>query len=184
MRGALWLLGLFAVPTVAGPGRPHAAPPVTFADHVLPLLQRQGCASAYCHGSATGRGGFKLSLFGSDPDADWRALAIDLGGRRLDLRDPDRSLLLQKGSGRVPHGGGTRLPRDAAAYALLRDWIAVGAPRGASEPAANGLAVELVGEHLQVTATMPNGPADVTALAVFSSSEETVVAVAADGRRV
>lgn len=181
MRALLWLLGLIAVPTVAGPQRQRAAVPVTFVDHVLPVLQRHGCASAYCHGSANGQGGFKLSLFGSDPDADWRALAVDLDGRRLDLRDAERSLVLRKGSGRARHGGGMRLPRDSAAYALLRDWIAAGADRGPDQPAVADLTLELVGARLRVTATMAGRSVDVSALATFGSSEPTVATVADDG---
>ncbi|MFY9344730.1 MAG: hypothetical protein WAT39_19720, partial [Planctomycetota bacterium] len=75
---------------------PPAGPPIDFAHDVLPLLQRHGCASAYCHGSATGQNGFKLSLFGSDPAADHAAIATWLRGRRLDRSEPERSLLVQK----------------------------------------------------------------------------------------
>ncbi|MFQ5507429.1 MAG: hypothetical protein ACE5F1_21915 [Planctomycetota bacterium] len=77
-----------------------------FRYDVLPVLERSGCASAYCHGSATGRGGFKLSLFGSDPLADYGAITQEFGGRRLDFLNVEKSLLLQKPALRIKHGGG------------------------------------------------------------------------------
>ena len=99
----------------APPEPPPPPPPLKVAFHfdydILPILQRQGCGSAYCHGSAKGRGGFKLSLFGSDPKADHLAITRDLGGRRLDLRDSKNSLLLKKPSRTVRHEGGLKLPK-------------------------------------------------------------------------
>src|SRR5690606_32932969 len=95
---------------------------------VLPHLQRAGCSSAYCHGSASGQAGFRLSLFGSDPLADYGALVTELGGRRVDVAAPDRSLVLRKALGKLDHGGGRRLPRGGEAHAALRAWIAAGAP--------------------------------------------------------
>lgn len=156
-------------------GAPHEAP--SFARDVLPLLQKQGCSSAYCHGGATGKGGFKLSLFGGDPDADWRALAVELEGRRVDLRDPDQSLVLQKPSRSMPHKGGERLPRDSEAYAAVRSWIAAGAPRGA--PAGvRSLVLQRDGVHLRALATFTDGTErDVTARAVFSSTDPRVASV-------
>ncbi len=153
----------------------------TFAADVLPLLQRQGCSSAYCHGGATGKGGLKLSLFGSDPDADWRALAVDQDGRRLDLLAPDRSLLLRKPSLAVPHQGGERLPADSAAYQTLRGWIAAGAGRGEAA-VVRELTLARDGEALRVTAALGDGERrDVTALATFASSDPRVATVTAGG---
>src|SRR6188474_584644 len=115
--------------------RPEQPPrALDFTHDVLPVLQRYGCSSAYCHGSATGRAGLQLSLFGSDPAADYAMLATQLGGRRIDLRDPDQSLVLQKALGGLDHGGGRRLPRNGAAHHLLREWIAAGAPWQLGEP--------------------------------------------------
>ena len=84
---------------------------VDFVDEVLPTLQRAGCSSAYCHGSATGRAGFKLSLFGSDAEADYAAITTQLGGCRIDLQDFLASLIVQKALGRLDHGGGRRFLR-------------------------------------------------------------------------
>jgi hypothetical protein len=46
----------------------------SFRRHVLPLLGRVGCNGRACHGSFQGQGGFWLSLFGYDFDADYKAL--------------------------------------------------------------------------------------------------------------
>lgn len=153
-----------------------------FVRDVLPILQRQGCASAYCHGAATGQGGFKLSLFGSDPLADHTAITSALGGRRLDLADPDNSLLLQKPLRRVQHGGGKRLREDGAEHERLRAWIAGGAPFTLAEDEhLDDLSLTRSADRLSVEARFA-GPAgtrvaDVTGLSVFSSSDERTASV-------
>ena len=38
-----------------------------------------------------------------------------------------------KGAGKVPHGGGKRLPPDSSDYQVVRRWIAAGAPASAPE---------------------------------------------------
>ena len=48
-------------------------------------------------------------------------------GRRLFVGGPDRSLVLLKASGQVPHGGGVRLPPSSDGYAALCEWIRQGA---------------------------------------------------------
>src|SRR5262245_21183855 len=118
MNAAWWCLPVAVAALLLAPARPPA-PPLDFRNDVLPILQRQGCSSAYCHGSATGRAGFKLSLFGSEPGADFAAIATALGGRRIDLLDPEHSLLVQKALGRLDHGGGRRVPRDSVTHRAL-----------------------------------------------------------------
>src|SRR5947208_17118385 len=49
------------------------------------------------------------------------------GGRRLNLNDPDNSLLLLKATGQAAHQGGSRMARGSAEYAILRNWIVAGA---------------------------------------------------------
>ncbi|MEO6594860.1 MAG: DUF1549 domain-containing protein [Planctomycetota bacterium] len=163
-----------------------------FAYDVLPILQRQGCSSAYCHGSATGRAGFRLSLFGSEPAADYAAIATQFSGRRLDLRNPDQSLLVQKALGRLEHGGGRRLPRDGVAHEVLREWIAAGAPWHVGEARElHALRVAVRGERVVAEATFRTraneGPAvevvqDVSDVALFSTTDPTVVDVDSEGR--
>src|ERR1700756_3494014 len=81
---------------------------VDFERHVAGLLSKLGCNAGACHGSFQGKGGLRLSLFGYDPERDHAALARDLLGRRINIVEPDSSLLLLKATGQVEHGGGTR----------------------------------------------------------------------------
>ena len=158
---------------------PESSP--SFALDVLPVLQKQGCASAYCHGSATGRGGFKLSLFGSDARADWAAITQDLGGRRLDRRDPAQSLLLQKPTRAIKHGGGKRLATDDAGYGLIARWIASGAGFDAGT-AMTALELRPGEGGYRAIATISGTPRDVTTLALWSSSDEAILMVDGAGR--
>src|SRR5262245_3029952 len=100
-----------------------------FERHVMGILGRAGCNAGGCHGSFQGKGGLRLSLFGSDPAKDHAALTHDLHARRIDPLDPDRSLLLLKATGRIAHGGGRRFGPGSWQYRTLRDWIAGGARR-------------------------------------------------------
>ncbi len=102
---------------------------VDFDTDVLPVLTRAGCNAGACHGAAAGRGGFKLSLFGGDPAADYRAIVQDLEGRRVNLVRPDRSLLLLKPTWEIDHEGGQRFESNSPHAALLKAWIESGAPR-------------------------------------------------------
>ena len=59
-----------------GQGAKLASPSdmVSFRNQVLPVLTKHGCNSGGCHGRGSGQNGFKLSLFGFDPAADYAAL--------------------------------------------------------------------------------------------------------------
>ncbi|MGE0709265.1 MAG: DUF1549 and DUF1553 domain-containing protein [Planctomycetota bacterium] len=99
-----------------------------FQNDVLPVLTRAGCNMGSCHGSSRGKDGFHLSLFGYDPQGDYERITRELAARRIDLSTPDASLLLNKATGAVRHTGGQRFAAEGEAYALLREWIAAGAP--------------------------------------------------------
>jgi hypothetical protein len=101
---------------------------VDFERDVMGLFGRMGCNSGSCHGSFQGRNGFRLSLFGFDPEKDYRAITREVMGRRINLVDPDKSLLLQKAMGMAEHGGGRRFGRESWQYRLLYAWIAEGTP--------------------------------------------------------
>lgn len=158
---------------------------------VQPILTRAGCNSGPCHGKARGQNGFQLSLLGFDGDQDHRVLTRDLAGRRIDLEDPGRSLILLKGSATMPHGGGRRLEAGSRDWTTLLRWIELGAPRrGVSEPTLAGIEVEpfqrslAPGESfpLRVTARFSDGTfEDVTTHAAYLSSESAVAAVQPDG---
>jgi hypothetical protein len=102
--------------------------PIEFQRHILPLLTRAGCNAGACHGAATGRGGMALSLWGSDPDADYFALVEQWEGRRTNLARPAQSLIVLKPTGMLDHGGDVAL--DDRGAAQLTAWITAGAPRG------------------------------------------------------
>ena len=95
--------------------------------HVLPLVGKVGCNNRMCHGSFRGQNGFRLSLFGSDPLADHKALVEDQGGKgaRVDRKNPSQSLMLLKPTQGVPHVGGF-LFDDYAADLPDGFWIGVG----------------------------------------------------------
>jgi hypothetical protein len=162
-----------------------------FENDVIPLFSRHGCNSAGCHGKAEGQNGFKLSVFGFDPAADYAALVKEGRGRRVFPAAPDASLLLAKVSGGVPHGGGVRVPRTGPDYETLRDWIAAGVPFGRPEdpkvtavrvePAESRLAMRGT-QQLRVIARYSDGrEADVTAHARFQSNNDGLASVSATG---
>ena len=43
----------------------------SFIKDVVSVLTKAGCNAGACHGSFQGRGGFRLSLLGFDPTADY-----------------------------------------------------------------------------------------------------------------
>jgi hypothetical protein len=88
-----------------------------------------------CHGAQHGKGGFRLSLAGYDPDQDYLTIVKQARSRRVSLADPAKSLLLTKPLMQVPHGGGRRLEATSPDYQALVRWIRNGAPGpDASDP--------------------------------------------------
>ena len=71
-------------------------PKWSFRNHVIPVLTKTGCNMGACHGAAAGKNGFKLTLRGYDPEADYKVLTREADGRRIDPQDPGRSLVLLK----------------------------------------------------------------------------------------
>src|SRR5438552_8302548 len=101
--------------------------PVSFRRDVMGVLSTSGCNAGSCHGLPSGRGGFRLSLWGQHPEEDYLQLTRDTFGRRTDRLDPDASLILQKPLGKVPHEGGRRFAPDSLQAQILRAWLAQGA---------------------------------------------------------
>ena len=97
-----------------------------FQKHIVPLLGRLGCNGRACHGSFQGRGGFQLSLFGYDFDADHAAL-LDEDSGRVDTDDVDESLILAKPIDADMHEGGKRYEKGSWQHHVLRRWIESGA---------------------------------------------------------
>src|SRR5208283_1368222 len=59
--------------------------PISFTNDVMPVLAKAGCNSGACHGAASGKKGFKISLRGYDPVTDYWTLTRGTNGRRLNL---------------------------------------------------------------------------------------------------
>lgn len=98
----------------------------SFRNHVQSVLSKTGCNSGACHGAAAGKNGFKLSLRGYDPEADFFAITRHSRGRRIVPDDPGRSLILTKPTAAIPHKGGIRFAEDSLEYQVIAEWIAQG----------------------------------------------------------
>jgi hypothetical protein len=168
------------------------APAVDFDTDVLPVLTRAGCNAGACHGAAAGRGGFRLSLFGGDPAADYRAIVHDLEGRRVNLAHPEQSLLLRKPTWELDHEGGQRFESESPSAQTLVDWVRGGAQRASAPRRLASLAVtprETTVEtlpaafDLSVTAEFSDGESrDVRELAVFTPADPASTEVDSCGR--
>jgi mono/diheme cytochrome c family protein len=171
-------------------GLAQAAPP-RFITDVLPVLAKAGCNQGACHGAGSGKGGFKLSLRGYDPDWDYEAITRMAGGRRVTPAQPENSLLLRKPTFTVSHRGGQIFKVGSPEYRLLRDWIAKGLPAPSEkEPKVTRLEITppvrtvAVGDvqRFQVRARYSDGTVrDVTGQTLFSASDGAVAAVAPNG---
>src|SRR5262249_60023547 len=95
-------------------------------NEIIPVLNRAGCNGGACHGTPNGKGGFKISLRGYDPEFDYHVLTREAYGRRTNPVDPDHSLILEKALTQVSHQGGQRFQPGSAEHRLLRAWIAGG----------------------------------------------------------
>ncbi len=175
---------------VVGQGEPQ---PVSFQYGTLVALSKQGCNSGACHGSPSGKGGFRLSLRAFDSKLDEYTLLREEFGRRTDPMDPEKSLLLLKPLMKVSHGGGLKMNTHDPAYAVLRDWISEGCQTDApGAPTCVGIRVT-PGENrvltrpahtqqVSVLAEFTNGSVrDVTDLAVYSTSDTEVADVTKGG---
>ncbi len=169
----------------------HAEDAVRFERDVMAVLSKAGCNLGACHGNFNGKGGFRLSLRGEDPAADHAALLRQVDQRRVNLMEPEASLILQKPTGQVVHQGGLRFNRESIEYQILRDWIAAGAPGPLKgSPALTRLEVtprELVliepvdSAQLQVKAHFADGSSrDVTSLTCYEATNRNV-AIEHDG---
>jgi hypothetical protein len=190
MNAFRWLLALGGAALML-PQLHAAEDSWNFATQILPILTKSGCNTGACHGAATGQGGFSLSLLGYDAVHDHAAITHALGGRRVDLADPTRSLLLRKATRTIKHKGGRKLSVDSASYTTLRAWIAAGASAGSPALGVAGLQVEPAdlllkspgdAAPLRVTARLSDGSViDVTTLALYDSQDDAVAEVSSEG---
>src|SRR4029077_17194729 len=102
--------------------------PISFKLDVMPVFMRSGCNTGSCHGAARGKDGFRLSLFGFDPDGDHYRLTREINGRRINLAIPAEGLLMEKAGGKVPHTGGQRIKEGDEYWNTLIRWHEAGVP--------------------------------------------------------
>ena len=175
--------------------------PPSFKLDVMPVLLRAGCNSGSCHGASRGQNGFRLSVFGFDPAADFKRIVQEANGRRVDLKKPEQSLILLKPLGEHDHGGGERFTKDSELYRKLHRWLSTGA-KPDTPKIQRPVEIEIYPKQLLAIPNRRTGtparlrPAlqfmvrakyddgsdrDVTALTVFSSNDPTVAAVDESG---
>lgn len=166
--------------------------PVSFSREIVPVFSKAGCNSGACHGVQHGRGGFKLSLFGFDPEFDHPQIIQSAEGRRVVLSDPERSILLLKPTLTLEHVGGERIKKDSPEYHRIKQWLEDGAPAPTSKDA-TVKAMEIWPPHrlmqpnetqqLLVRAVWSDGQVeDVTRLAQYDTLSEAVATVGAFGQ--
>jgi hypothetical protein len=162
-----------------------------FTHDIIPVLTKYGCNGGGCHGKSEGQNGFKLSLLGFEPAEDYEHLVHEARGRRLFPAAPENSLLLLKGTGEMPHGGGARMERGTPDYLTLVRWMEQGMPAGQPDephpvriavfPSERLLAPE-TSQQLQVTAHYSDGSwRDITGIAQFESGARDMAEVSPAG---
>jgi len=170
---------------------PPQVPDYSFRHEVMPVLSKGGCNMGACHGYSLGKNGFKLSLRGSDPELDYPAIAREFFARRVNVDDPQASLLVAKPVGDVPHEGGRRFTRDSLLHEILVNWLRQGTP-GDLADTARVVDVRMVPEQvvlrpgqahrLQLMASYSDGSRrDVTRLGVYSANNPQFAAVDEEG---
>jgi hypothetical protein len=165
---------------------------ISFRLDVMPVLMKHGCNNGSCHGSARGKDGFHLSLFGYDPAGDYFRLTRQMVGRRIDLAVPAKSLLLEKATGEVDHTGGQLFTADHPDYKTVLRWIEAGALDDSGETPVP-LGIELLPpkmvfagdgatQRTVVLARYSDGSVrDVSRLALFMSNNDSVASIDKEG---
>ncbi|MBM3845090.1 MAG: DUF1553 domain-containing protein [Verrucomicrobia bacterium] len=167
--------------------------PVSFRNDVMHVFMKAGCNAGSCHGAARGKDGFRLSLFGFDPDGDHHRITRELALRRVNMALPHESLMILKATGKSPHTGGTRIQEGDDDYNTLIRWLDAGAPpdpKGVISPTSLEILPQqavLEGEgatqRTVVMASYSDGTRrDVTSLSLFMSNNETSASIDAHGR--
>jgi hypothetical protein len=166
--------------------------PVSFKLDVMPVFMKSNCNTGSCHGAARGKDGFRLSLFGFDPDGDHYRIMREFPGRRVDLAVPSASLLVEKSIGVVPHTGGKRFEADSELNQTLVEWVTRGCPQDPADvatcvglelyPPDGVLDGEGATQQVTVRAKYSDGSdRDVTSLTLFLTNNETSAAVSPEG---
>lgn len=167
-------------------------PNISFKNDVMPVFSKTGCNAGSCHGAARGQEGFRLSLYGFDPNGDHHRLTREMHGRRINLALPDDCLLVNKSTGTVSHTGGELIQKDSEYYDTLMRWLESGAPNDSGPvPHVTGIEIFPAGgvlnghdetQKITVRANYSDGTdRDVTSLAYFMTSNENSATVSQSG---
>ena len=162
-----------------------------FLKDIAPILDKMGCSAGLCHGKFGGQGGLNLSLLTLNPESDYEPIVHHNRGRRINLIEPEQSLLYLKPTGQIPHAGGVRFEVGSDEAETILRWIEAGAHFSPDEPRLEKLEIEpkevafnTVGEtqQVKVLAHFTDGSTeDVTHQAVYESKDEPVATVTEDG---
>ena len=158
--------------------------PISFRNDIMPVFMRTGCNTGSCHGAARGKDGFRLSLFGFDPEGDHQRITREMATRRVNLALPHESLIIMKGAGKVPHSGGERFKSGDDEYNALIRWLESDVPNDPPTvikpvsmeilPRQAVLEGEGAMQRMTVSATYSDGSKrDVTQLCLFLSNNDT-----------
>ncbi|MEK0450111.1 MAG: hypothetical protein RL088_2379 [Verrucomicrobiota bacterium] len=159
-------------------------PAISFRNDVMPVFMRNGCNSGGCHGASRGKDGFRLSLFGYNPDGDYNNITREQIGRRINLALPEASMLLTKCTGEAPHTGGKLFTAESESYSRIKRWLDAGANLEAetavptpvsAEILPKSLLLESPGQKFQMTvrAKYSDGTdRDITDMSLFLSSND------------
>ena len=165
---------------------------ISFKLDVMPVWMKTGCNTGSCHGAARGKDGFRMSLFGFDPDGDYNRITREMPGRRIDFSVPEASLMIEKSIGVVPHTGGKRFEKDSELCTTVIDWISAGCP---ADPATVATCVGLelypkdgvldgqgTTQQVMARAKYSDGTdRDVTSLALYLSNNDTSASITPEG---
>ncbi|MBL6725820.1 MAG: DUF1553 domain-containing protein [Rubripirellula sp.] len=169
-----------------GVAKSSASDRVDFVNEVMPVLTKMGCNAGACHGSAAGRGNFKLSLYGGNPQADYEAIVREISGRRINLQKPEESLIILKPTFAIDHGGKFLMDDDDEGTQLLLRWIREGAEmaphreleRVEFTPRSYFIEKTDVDVQLRAEAFYADGSSkDVTPWTVFSAEDSSAVRI-------
>ena len=161
--------------------------PVYFVRDVAPILDREGCSTGACHGKfGGGQGRLAVSLMTLDPITDHAKLEPV-----VNLDNPKASLLLQKPTMEVEHGGGKRFKVDSDEYNTILRWIEEGVRNPDREPLPVDIEVKperfIFGPDsqkgdLEVIGHFADGSTeDVTNRTVFITQDDAVATVTSKG---
>ncbi len=169
-------------------------PPLSFRLDVMPVFMRAGCNTGSCHGAARGKDGFRISLFGFDPEGDHFRLTREMVGRRVNLAIPSDSTHARKSDRRrEPHRRQAIRSRTAsftrpftAGSKRVRPMTTPASCRPSSESISIPQKAVLDGkgatQQLTVRARYSDGTdRDVTSLAVFLTNNDVSAPVSPEG---